>query len=64
MVLEARGLDFLAPALAHSDYFVLNYEEGRQLTGYEAPNDIFDTSCSRPRLVSSRSRQGRGGSKG
>jgi sugar/nucleoside kinase (ribokinase family) len=39
---EARGLDFLAPALAQSDYFVLNYDEGCQLTGHDAPNDIFD----------------------
>ena len=39
---EARGLPFLAPALAHSDYFVLNYDEGRQLTGHAAVSDIFD----------------------
>jgi sugar/nucleoside kinase (ribokinase family) len=28
--------------LAQSDYFVLNYDEGRQLTGYGALNDIFN----------------------
>lgn len=39
---EARGLDFLAPALAESDYFVLNYDEGRQLTGLDTTNEIFD----------------------
>jgi sugar/nucleoside kinase (ribokinase family) len=39
---EARGLNFLATTLAQSDYFVLNYDEGRQLTGYDALNDIFD----------------------
>ena len=39
---EARGLGFLAPALAESDYFILNYDEGCQLTGYDAPNEIFD----------------------
>ena len=39
---EAHGLNFLAPALAQSDYFVLNYDEGRQLTGYGALNDIFN----------------------
>ena len=39
---EERGLLFLAPALAQSDYFVINYDEGRQLTGYDALNDIFD----------------------
>jgi sugar/nucleoside kinase (ribokinase family) len=39
---EARGLNFLAPALAQSDYFVLNYDEAFQLTGYDMPNDIFD----------------------
>ena len=39
---ESRGLNFLAPALAQSDYFILNTDEGRQLTGYDAPNEIFD----------------------
>jgi len=39
---EERGLPFLATALAQSDYFVLNYDEGRQLTGYDALSDIFD----------------------
>ena len=39
---QARGLGFLAPALAHSDTFVLNYDEGCQLTGCDAPDDIFD----------------------
>ncbi|HET9906327.1 MAG TPA: carbohydrate kinase family protein [Anaerolineales bacterium] len=38
---EARGLNFLAPALAHSDYFVLNFDEGCQLTGFETPNEII-----------------------
>ena len=38
---EARGLDFLAPALANSDYFVLNFDEGCQLTGFDTPNDII-----------------------
>ena len=39
---EAQGLPFLASALAESDYFVLNLDEARQLTGCEALNDIFD----------------------
>lgn len=39
---EGRGLPFLAAALAGTDYFVLNYDEGRQLTGYDAPGQIFD----------------------
>jgi len=39
---EAQGLPFLAAALAESDYFVLNYDEGRQLTGCDALDDIFD----------------------
>lgn len=39
---EARGLPFLAPALAEADYFVLNWDEGRQLTGHAAPDRILD----------------------
>jgi len=39
---EGRGLPFLAPALAESDYFVLNHDEGRQLTGHDAPGLILD----------------------
>ncbi len=38
---EARGLQFLAPALAETDYFVLNRDEGRQLTGHDAPERIL-----------------------
>jgi len=38
---QARGLPFLAPALAETDYFVLNHDEGRQLTGHEAPDRIL-----------------------
>jgi sugar/nucleoside kinase (ribokinase family) len=30
---EGQGLRYLQPALAEADYFVLSYDEGRQLTG-------------------------------
>lgn len=38
---EDRGLPFVAPALAEADYFVLSFDEGRQLSGREAPEDIL-----------------------
>jgi sugar/nucleoside kinase (ribokinase family) len=38
---EGRGLPFLAPALAESDIFVLNLDEGRQLTGHDTPGRIL-----------------------
>lgn len=37
-----RGLPFLAPALAETNLFVLNHDEGRQLTGRSRPEDILD----------------------
>lgn len=37
---EGRGLPFLLPALAEADYVVLNWDEGHQLTGQEAPERI------------------------
>lgn len=39
---ERRGLAFLRPALAEADYFVLNHDEGRQLTHRDRPEDILD----------------------
>ncbi len=39
---ERRGLPFLIPALEETDYLVLNHDEGRQLTGHEAPDAILD----------------------
>jgi sugar/nucleoside kinase (ribokinase family) len=39
---QAQGLHFLAPALAQTDYFVLNYDEGRQLAASDELNEIFD----------------------
>ncbi len=39
---EGRGLPFLAPALAEADYFVLNHDEGRLLTGHVEPERILD----------------------
>lgn len=39
---EGRGLPFLDAALDQSDYFVLNRDEGRQLTGHDAPGRILD----------------------
>jgi len=38
---EGRGLPFLAPALAEADVFVLSLDEGRQLTGRDAPEDML-----------------------
>jgi len=38
---EGRGLPFLSAALEQCDYFVLNHDEGRQLTGQEAPERIL-----------------------
>ena len=40
---EGRGLPFLKPALAEIDYFILNYDEGRHLTGHTLPESILDT---------------------
>ncbi len=37
---EGRGLPFLAPALAETDYLVLSLDEGRQLTGRAEPDAI------------------------
>lgn len=39
---QDRGLPFLAPALAETDYFVLNGDEGRQLTGRREPAHILE----------------------
>lgn len=36
-----RGLAFLKPALEETDYFVLNNDEGRQLTGQSEPTAIL-----------------------
>ena len=38
---EGRGLPFLQPALAEADYFILNYDEGRNLTGHTLPENIL-----------------------
>ena len=40
---EGRGSPFLKPALAETDYFILNYDEGRHLTGHTLPESILDT---------------------
>lgn len=37
-----RGLPFLEPALPEADYFILNEDEGRQLTGQARPERILD----------------------
>jgi sugar/nucleoside kinase (ribokinase family) len=39
---DGRGLPFLAPALRKTDYFILNYDEGRLLTGEEQPERIIE----------------------
>jgi len=39
---DGQGLAFLRPALAHTDYFILSYDEGRQLTGHTLPERILD----------------------
>lgn len=39
---DGLGLNFLRPALAVTDYFILNHDEGRQLTGRDRPEDILD----------------------
>lgn len=43
---ERRGLAFLRPALAEADYFILNYDEGRQLAHRDRPEDILDVLAS------------------
>lgn len=40
---EGRGLPFLKPALAETDYFILNYDEGRHLTGHTLLESILGT---------------------
>jgi sugar/nucleoside kinase (ribokinase family) len=39
---EGRGLPFLAAALEQTDFFVLNYDEGRQLSGFTPPDKILN----------------------
>jgi sugar/nucleoside kinase (ribokinase family) len=39
---EGKGLPFLVPALRETDYFLLNFEEGHQLTGYSSPRAIIE----------------------
>ncbi len=36
-----QGLPFLKPALSETDYFILSYDEGRQLTGHTLPQTIL-----------------------
>ncbi len=43
---EGRGLSFLHPALAETDYFILNHDEGRQLTFCDQPENILDMLAS------------------
>lgn len=38
---QGQGLPFLAPTLAEADYFVLNYDEGRQLVSATEPERIL-----------------------
>jgi sugar/nucleoside kinase (ribokinase family) len=40
---RGQGLPFLHPALTEADYFVLNYDEGRLLTGQTLPERIVDS---------------------
>ena len=40
---EGRGLPFLESALAETDYFILSYDEGRQLSGHTLPESILDS---------------------
>lgn len=40
---EGKGLSFLAPGLRETDYFVLNFDEGHQLTGYSSPEAIIES---------------------
>ncbi len=39
---KGQGLPFLSYALAEADYFLLSYDEGRQLTGCSSPASILD----------------------
>lgn len=43
---DGRGLAFLRPALAQADYFILNYDEGRQLAHRDRPEDILNVLTS------------------
>jgi sugar/nucleoside kinase (ribokinase family) len=40
---EGKGLSFLAPGLRETDYFVLNFAEGYQLTGHSSPHAIIES---------------------
>ncbi|MBV9230438.1 MAG: carbohydrate kinase family protein [Chloroflexi bacterium] len=40
---RGQGIPFLKPALAEVDYFILSYDEGRQLTGHTLPESIVDS---------------------
>ena len=40
---QRQGLTFLQPALKENDYFVLNADEGQQLTGQSMPEAILKT---------------------
>ena len=39
---QGKGLSFLKPALYETDYFILNADEGRQLTGCSSPESILE----------------------
>ncbi len=39
---DGQHLDYLAPALAHTDTVVLSFDEGRQLTGLALPAEVLD----------------------
>lgn len=40
---EGKGLPFLVPGLRETDYFVLNFDEGNQLTGHSSPQAIIES---------------------